>query len=54
VTYAAAARKSGKTVDQAAAEYRVADRYKGYTASVIPLASAAANLKLAFDELSRQ
>jgi glyoxylase-like metal-dependent hydrolase (beta-lactamase superfamily II) len=54
VAFAEAERKAGKTVDQAAAEYRVADRYKGYVASVNPLAGPAANLKLAYDELSRR
>jgi glyoxylase-like metal-dependent hydrolase (beta-lactamase superfamily II) len=54
VTFAEASRKAGKTVDQAAAEYRVADRYKGYAASVTPLAGPAANLKLAYEELSRR
>ncbi|MNC84985.1 hypothetical protein D3C83_05560 [compost metagenome] len=54
VAFAEAARKAGKTVDQAAAEYRVPARFKGYAASINPIASAPANLKLAYDELSRR
>ena len=54
VAFADASRKAGRTVEQAAAEYRVADRYKDYVASVIPLADAATNLKLAYEELSKR
>ncbi len=54
VAYAEASRKAGTPPQQAAAEYRVAARYKGYVASVMPLANAATNLALAYDELSRR
>jgi glyoxylase-like metal-dependent hydrolase (beta-lactamase superfamily II) len=54
VAFAEASRKAGKSVDQAAAEYTVPARYKGFVASLMPVASPAANLKLAYDELSRR
>jgi glyoxylase-like metal-dependent hydrolase (beta-lactamase superfamily II) len=54
VAYAEASRKAGKTVDQAAADYRIPARYKGFVASVMPMASAATNLQLAYDELSKR
>ena len=53
VGYAESARKAGKSVDQAAAEYRIPGRYTGYVASVASNVSPAANLTLAYDELSR-
>ena len=54
VAYAESARKAGKTVDQAAAEYQVPARYKGYVAAVASNVTPAANLKLAYDELSKR
>jgi glyoxylase-like metal-dependent hydrolase (beta-lactamase superfamily II) len=54
VAYAESARKAGKSVDQAASEYRVPDRYRGYVANVASNVTPATNLKLAYDELSRR
>ena len=54
VSYAEAARKAGKSVDQAAAEYTVPARFKGYTEAMPNLGGAAANLKIAYDELARR
>ena len=54
VAYAERARKAGKSVDEAASEYQVPGRYKGYVASMASNVSPAANLKLAYDELSRR
>ena len=53
--YAEGARKAGKTVDQAAAEYKVPDRYKGYTLTVNPgFVTAKGNLQSAYDELAKR
>ena len=47
--------KAGKTVDQAAAEYQVPAKYKGYVVSVTPdLGSARGNLQIAYDELKKK
>jgi cyclase len=54
VNYAEASRKAGKSVDQAAAEYRVPERFKGYSTSIMAAVSPATNLKIAYDELSRR
>ena len=54
VDYATRARQAGRTVDQAAAEYKVPERFKGYTATVMPAMSVAQNMKLAFSELERR
>ena len=54
VTFAEGARKAGKPVEQAAKEYRVPERFKGFVASLMPMASPATNLQLAYDELSRR
>jgi cyclase len=52
--YARNSLKDGKTVDQAAAEYKVPSRFKGYVASVNPdSASAKTNLQIAYDELKK-
>jgi glyoxylase-like metal-dependent hydrolase (beta-lactamase superfamily II) len=52
--YARNALKEGKTVDQAAAEYKVPSRFKGYAASPNSDAgSAKANLQIAYDELKK-
>jgi cyclase len=54
VTFAQGEVKAGKTVDQAAAEYKVPGKYKGYTASPNPqFDSAKANLEIVFNELKR-
>jgi glyoxylase-like metal-dependent hydrolase (beta-lactamase superfamily II) len=53
--YAEAARKAGKTVDQAAAEYRVPARYKGYTLTINPeFVTAKSNVQIAYDELAKR
>jgi cyclase len=47
--------KAGKTVDQAAAEYQVDAKYKGYVASVNPqYSNAKANLQALYDELKKK
>ena len=54
VAFARSQIKAGKTVDQAAAEYRVPDRYKGYTVAPSPeLDMAKANLGIVFNELKK-
>jgi hypothetical protein len=35
-------------------DYRVPERFKGYVASLMPVVTAATNLQLAYDELSRR
>jgi cyclase len=46
--------KAGKTVDQAAAEYKVPARFKGYVETVnAQFASARNNLQIAYDELKK-
>jgi cyclase len=46
--------KAGKTVDAAAAEYKVAAKYKGYVASVNPqFGGAKTNLQALYDELKK-
>jgi cyclase len=55
VDFARASMKAGKTVDQAAAEYKVPPTFKGYIASVNPaFAGVAGNLKIAYGELGRK
>jgi len=55
VDFARASVKSGKTVDQAAAEYEVAPRFKGYQMSVNPdFGGALANMKIAYGELQKK
>jgi glyoxylase-like metal-dependent hydrolase (beta-lactamase superfamily II) len=52
VAFAKAAKKAGKTVDQAAAEYKVDPKYKGYTIAISPaFGGAKANLEIAYKEL---
>lgn len=54
VAYAQASMKAGKTVDQAAAEYKVPPRFKGYVAGVNPnFGGAKPNLEIAYKELKR-
>jgi glyoxylase-like metal-dependent hydrolase (beta-lactamase superfamily II) len=53
--YAEAARKAGKTVDQAAADYKVPDRYKGYSLTInAGFVTAKGNLQIAYDELAKR
>jgi glyoxylase-like metal-dependent hydrolase (beta-lactamase superfamily II) len=55
VDFARASMKAGKTVDQAAAEYKVPATFKGYTASINPaFAGVAGNLKIAYTELGNK
>jgi glyoxylase-like metal-dependent hydrolase (beta-lactamase superfamily II) len=55
VSYAERSMKAGKTVEQAAAEYKVDPKYKGYAVSANPqFGSAQANLQIAYDELKRR
>jgi glyoxylase-like metal-dependent hydrolase (beta-lactamase superfamily II) len=52
--YARNSVKAGKTVDQAAAEYKVPSRFKGYVVSANPeFGNAKANLQIAYDELKK-
>ena len=52
VVFARASIKAGKTADQAAAEYKVNPRFKGYVASLNPaFGGALANMKIAYQEL---
>ena len=54
VIWARSQLKAGKTVDQAAAEYQVPEKYKGYAASPSPQFSVAkANLEIVYNELKR-
>jgi cyclase len=54
VNYARGAVKAKKTVEQAAAEYKVPARYKGYVVTIDPqLVTAAAVLQLAYGELQK-
>jgi cyclase len=51
VAWAQSEMKAGKTVDQAAAEYKVPAKYKGYVASVNPqFGSAKTNLQVVYSE----
>ena len=55
VDFARASVKAGKTVEQAAAEYKVAPRFKGYVASLSPaFGGALVNLKIAYQELQKK
>jgi len=52
--YARNALKDGKTVDQAAAEYKVPSRFKGYaTTTNSDFGNAKTNLQIAYDELKK-
>ena len=47
--------KAGKTVDEAAADYKVPPKYKGYVVSVNPAyGSAKTNMQIAYDELKKR
>ena len=55
VDFARASLKEGKTVEQAANEYKVAPRFKGYAVSLSPaFGGALANMKIAYQELQRK
>jgi glyoxylase-like metal-dependent hydrolase (beta-lactamase superfamily II) len=55
VTFAENAMKAGKTVDQAAAEYKVPTRYLGYKVTVNEnFANAKTNLQIVYDELRKK
>lgn len=46
--------KAGKTVDQAAAEYKVPTRFSGYKVTVnADIASPKSNLQILYDELKK-
>jgi cyclase len=54
VTFARNEMKAGKTVDQAAAEYKVPAKFKGYVVTVNEqFASAKTNVKAVYDELRK-
>jgi glyoxylase-like metal-dependent hydrolase (beta-lactamase superfamily II) len=53
VRWAQAEMKAGKTVDQAAAEYKVPAKYKGYTASVGGFGGPKPNTQAVYDELKK-
>ena len=46
--------KTGKSVDEAAAQYTVPSKHKGYVATAAPNLAVRANVQLAYDELSRK
>ena len=55
VDFARASMKAGKTVDQAAGEYKLAPKFKGYIVSIDPaFAGALGNLKIAYAELGKK
>jgi glyoxylase-like metal-dependent hydrolase (beta-lactamase superfamily II) len=55
VAYAEASIKAKKTVEQAAAEYQVAPKYKGYVVTIAEgFVSAKGNLQMAYDELMKK
>jgi glyoxylase-like metal-dependent hydrolase (beta-lactamase superfamily II) len=54
VAWAQAEMKAGKSVDQAAAEYKIPAKYKGYTTSVGTWGSPKQNTQAVYDELRKQ
>jgi cyclase len=55
VDFARASVKAGKSVEQAAAEYKVPPTFKGYAASLNPsFGGATANLQIAYEELKKK
>ena len=52
VTWVQGEMKAGKTVDQAAMEYKIPDKYKGYTVSTF-FGGIKGNIQLAYDELKK-
>jgi glyoxylase-like metal-dependent hydrolase (beta-lactamase superfamily II) len=53
VAWAQAEKKAGKSVDQAAAEYKVPARYNGYTPGVGSFGGAKGNTQAVYDELKK-
>ena len=53
VTWAQAEMKAGKTVDQAAAEYKIPTKYRGYTPSVATFGGPKPNTQAVYDELKK-
>ena len=54
VNFARSEMNAKKTVDQAAAEYKVPAKYKGYVVTVNPqFANAKGNIQTAYDELKK-
>jgi glyoxylase-like metal-dependent hydrolase (beta-lactamase superfamily II) len=53
VAWAQEQMKAGKTVEEAAATYKVPDSYKGYTAGVGTFVSPGTNAKAVYDELRK-
>jgi glyoxylase-like metal-dependent hydrolase (beta-lactamase superfamily II) len=55
VAYAEAAMKAGKSVDQAAAEYKLAPKYKGYVVTIAEgFVTPKGNLEMAYDEMKKK
>ena len=54
VAFAEKEMKAGKTVDEAAAEYKLDPKYKGYSVSIVPQLGVKSNLQLAYDELKKK
>jgi cyclase len=55
VAYAEASIKANKSVEQAAAEYKVAPKYKGYVVTIAEgFVSPKGNLQMAYDELTKK
>ncbi len=52
--FAANEMRAGKTVDEAAAEYKLSPVFKGYVVSAAPALSAKANLQIAYDEMKKK
>jgi cyclase len=53
VAWARSQVKAGKTVEQAAAEYKVPEKFKGYSVAPNPQGDAKANLEIVYSELKR-
>jgi cyclase len=54
-SYAEASMKAGKSVDQAAADYKVAPKYKGYVVTIAEgFVTPKGNLQMAYDELQKK
>jgi cyclase len=55
VAFADSEMKAGKTVDQAADEYKLSPKFKGYVVSISPqIGGAKANLQIAYDEMKKK
>jgi len=55
VAFAEAAMKAGKSVDQAAAEYKVAPKYKDYVVTIAEgFVTPKGNLQMAYDEMKKK